>query len=103
MDQKSAEMTQAYDNLFEKNHELTTQCTEATVKIQSLQNELLSYKDKCKQMDQLIQQVESNSNMTIELEYLRSQLSDMRKKLIRKDMVSLLIVERDFTFFFFFV
>lgn len=89
VDLQVRELSDQYDRACEHNRQLEAESTDMRVSLTQCQTELLQAKDKIAQLESVVQTVESNTNLSVEVSYLRTQMADMRKKLIRKDMTDL--------------
>ena len=75
-----------YETCAEQNRVLEEEMTTSKLQATHLQSEIIQARDRITQLEGLLQKQEGDRNLNMEIEYLRGQLNDMRKRLIKKDM-----------------
>jgi chromosome segregation ATPase len=78
------ELRQAHSGLADANHRLEQLLSEATAEISSLNSELIKSSEREAEKDIALEAAQQSQSMASEVEFLRAQLGEVRKQLIRR-------------------
>jgi chromosome segregation ATPase len=84
LDQQLIELRQAHSALLDTNHSLETILGDANAEISSLNAELAHCHEREAEKDIALEKAQASQSMASEVEFLRAQLSEVRKQLIKR-------------------